>query len=69
MANMALTNKRGQSVKERLEEEFNYICLIEDTGQREMLACKALGAADIAIEFGLITYTEWTHFVNLYFQM
>lgn len=69
MANMALTNKRGRSIKERIEEEFEYINLIQDIDQRKMLACKALGAADMAIEFGLITYTEWSHFVSMYFQI
>ena len=62
-----MKNKRGQTVCERITEEFEHINMIQDIDQRKVLACKALGAADIAIEFGLITYTEWSHFVSLYF--
>ena len=69
MEHKALTNKRGQSVEERIKEEFEYINMIQDIDQRKVLACKALGAADMAIEFGLITYTEWSHFVSMYFQI
>lgn len=65
----ALTNKRGQSVKERIEEEFEYINMIQDIDQRKALACKALGAADMAVEFGLITYKEWSRFVSLFFEI
>ena len=64
-----IKNKRGQSISDRLSEEFDYIKRLVDENQRVMLAYKALGAADIAIEFGLITYTEWEIFVKDFFRV
>ncbi len=64
-----LTNRRGQTVKDRITEEFNYIKTLDNIEERNVLATKALGAADIAVEFGLITYTEWEAFVSEYFTV
>lgn len=64
-----MKNKRGQTMCERLTEEFDYLKTVNDYAHRKALAYKALGAADIAIEFGLITYTEWGRFVEAFFQL
>lgn len=63
-----MENRRGQTMNERLIEEFEYLKTVEDYAQRRVLAYKALGAADIAVEFGLITYTEWEKFVEDFFK-
>ena len=69
MASVVLTNKRGQTIKDRIKEEFEYIKTITDIEAQKTLATKALGTADMAVEFGLITYAEWVAFVDEYFQI
>lgn len=64
-----MKNRRGQTMNERLTEEFEYLKTVEDYAHKKALAYKALGAADMAIEFGLITYTEWEKFVEDFFQL
>lgn len=64
-----MVNRRGQSVNERLKEEIEYAENAESAEQKEILAIKALGAADMAVEFGLITYKEWEHYINRIFAM
>lgn len=62
-------NNRGITANERLIEEITYAESAEDAEHREILATKALGAADIAVEFGLITYNEWEDHVSRIFQL
>ena len=64
-----MKNRRGQTMCERLKEEFGFVMREQNEDQRKALAYKALGAADIAIEFGLITYTEWEGFVKEFFRI
>ena len=64
-----MRNRRGQKVAERLTEEFEYIKTIDDSAHQKVLAYKALGAADIAVEFGLITYNEWEKYVESFFKI
>ena len=64
-----MENKRGQSVSERLKEEIEYAESVESAEHREVLAIKALGAADMAVEFKLITYKEWETYINRIFKI
>ena len=34
-----------------------------------MLALQALGAVEIAVDFGLITYIEFEHYIHKIFEM
>lgn len=63
-----MKNKRGKSVAERLQEEIKQ-AESADATQREILAIKALGAADMAIEFNLITYNEWETYIDRLFKI
>ena len=64
-----MKNKRGLSFCERLNEEISYAENIKNAEQAEVLAIKALGAADLAVEFGIITYKEWENCVGRIFNM
>lgn len=69
MKHKPLTNKKGQSVQYRIEQDINYAKNIEDKAKQVMLATKVLGAADLAVEFGLIKYTEWEQYIDIIFEM
>lgn len=64
-----MKNKRGRTIIERLIEDLDYAENIHDTEHRKMLAHKALGAADLAVEFGLITYNEWEKYISKIFAI
>ena len=62
-----MKNKRGYTVQDRLKQDIDYALKIEDITERRLIATKALGAADLAVEFGLITYKEWEkHIENIF---
>jgi hypothetical protein len=56
---VSMKNKRGYTVQDRLNQEIEYAKNTKDKKSKTMLATKALGAVDLAVEFGLITYREW----------
>lgn len=64
-----MKNKRGYTVQDRIKQDIEYAKKIEDKTNRRLLATKALGAADIAVEFGLITYNEWEKHIEDIFQI
>ena len=64
-----MRNLRGRSIVERLNEDIEFAENNSDAEQREILAIKALGAADLAVEFGLITYKEWETYTERVFNM
>lgn len=64
-----MKNKRGLSITDRLNDDIKYAETIESAGHREILALKALGAADMAVEFNLITYKEWETYIDRIFKM
>lgn len=62
-----MKNKRGYSIQDRIQQDIEYAIKLKDKTDRTLLATKALGAADLAIEFGLITYEEWEkHIENIF---
>ena len=64
-----MKNNRGYSVQERIEQDIEYAEKIENTADRSLLATKVLGAADLAVEFGLITYNEWEKYIDKIFKL
>ena len=64
-----MRNNRGKTLKDRLNEDIEFAKNVADAGQQEILAIKALGAVDMAVEFGLITYKEWESHIKSIFQM
>lgn len=62
-----MENKRGYTVQDRIRQDIEYAKGMKDKADRTLLATKALGAADLAVEFGLITYKEWEkHIENIF---
>ena len=64
-----MTNKRGHTAQERIEQDIEFAKNAEDPSDRNILATKALGAADLAVEFGLITYKEWEKHIEKIFTL
>lgn len=64
-----MRNRQGKTLKDRLNEDIEYAKNVSDAGQQELLAIKALGAADMAVEFGLITYKEWEQYIERIFAL
>lgn len=64
-----MKNKRGLTAQERITQDIEYAKKIKNKADRTMLATKALGAADFAVEFGLITYTEWEQYIENIFDL
>jgi hypothetical protein len=63
-----MRNRQGKTVRERLIEEIEYLKRLDNVEHQAILAYKALGAADIAVEFGLITYNEWEKCIEELFK-
>lgn len=62
-----MKNKRGYTVQERIKHDIECAKKTLDHADRTLFATKALGAADLAVEFGLITYKEWEkHIENIF---
>lgn len=64
-----IINRKGKTVKDRLNEDIEYARNTVNIKHRELLALKALGAADLAVEFGLITYIEWEKYIESIFKI
>lgn len=64
-----MKNKRGYTVQERIEQDIEHAEKTKDKADRTLLATKALGAADFAVEFGLITYIEWGKYIDRIFEL
>ena len=64
-----MKNKRGYTVQDRITQDIEHAKNIEDKASRTLLATKALGAADLAVEFGLITYNEWEKHIDTIFKI
>lgn len=59
-----MKNKRGYTAQERIKQDIEHAKETNDKANRTLLATKALGAADLAVEFGLITYKEWEKYIE-----
>ena len=64
-----MKNKRGYTVQDRIKQDIEFAKSKAEQADRTLLATKALGAADLAVEFGLITYTEWEQHIENIFQI
>ena len=64
-----MKNKRGFTVQYRIRQDIEYAKTVEDKVSQNMLVAKVLGAVDFAVEFGLITYNEWSTYIDDIFQI
>ncbi len=63
-----MRNNRGLSVNDRIKESFD-IAREMKGADKKTFALRAIGVADFALEFGLITYNEWEQYLSEYFQI
>ena len=64
-----MKNKRGYTVQQRIKQDIEHAKNMKDKADRTLLATKALGAVDLAVEFGLITYNEWEKHIDDIFKI
>ena len=63
-----MKNKRGLTAKDRIKESFD-IARELDGEDKKAFALRAIGVADFALEFGLITFEEWEQYLSYYLQI
>jgi hypothetical protein len=64
-----MKNRQGLTVIERIIKDIELAETSCDVEEREMLAYMALGAAEFAIDFGLISYNEWGNLAQRAFPL
>ena len=64
-----MVNRQGYTMQERITQDIKFAKSKKEKSDRTLLATKALGAADLAVEFGLITYKEWEQHIDEIFKI
>lgn len=64
-----MRNKQGKTVIERLTKDIEHAKNIEDIEQRTLHAYMAIAAVEFAVDFGLITHTEWGKYTREAFEL
>lgn len=64
-----MRNKQGKTVIERLTKDIELAKNIEDVEQRTLYAYMAIAAAEFAVDFGMITHTEWDNYTREAFEL
>lgn len=64
-----MKNKRGYTIQDSIKRDIEFAKSKAKKTDRTLLATKALGAADLAVEFGLITYKEWEKHIEDIFKI
>ena len=54
-----LKNKEGLTITERIKRDIEFAEMSTDSKQRELLSYMVIAAAELAVDFELITYQEW----------
>lgn len=54
-----MLNKDGLTITERINKDIDFAGMVSDADHRNLLAHMAISAAELAIDFNLITYKEW----------
>ena len=64
-----MENKRGLTVYERITKDIEFAEMVNDDDHRRLLAHMAISAAELAVEYGLITYKEWGNLMRRSFTL
>lgn len=65
-----MRNNRGLTVSERIQESFDIAKEMKGSPQdKKAFALRAIGVADFALEYNLITYEEWQNYLSEYFKV
>lgn len=63
-----MKNNRGLTVQDRIKESFEIAKEVNGNNHdRKAFALRAIGVADFALEFGLITFDEWEQYLSEFF--
>lgn len=57
-------NTTGSTIQDRLQFDIELAENAENRENKKALAFQALGAVEIAVEFGLITYLEFEQYIS-----
>lgn len=57
-------NTTGSTIQDRLQFDIELAKNAENRENKKALAFQALGAVEIAVEFGLITYLEFEQYIS-----
>lgn len=60
---------RKHTIHDRLSFDITLAESAKDKEDKKALAHQAIGAAEIAVEFGLITYIEFEQYINSIFEI
>jgi len=64
-----LKNSRGITIQDRLSHDIELAENAEDRENKQALAFQALGAIELAVDFGLITYIEFEQYIHKIIEM
>nr|DAS46891.1 MAG TPA: hypothetical protein [Caudoviricetes sp.] len=64
-----LINSRGNTIQDRLSFDIELAKNARNKEHKKALAFQALGAVEIAVDFGLITYIEFERYISKIFEM
>lgn len=64
-----LKNNRGVTIQERLSFDIEIAENAKDKDNKKALAFQALGAIELAVDFGLITYIEFERYISKIIEM
>lgn len=62
-------NTTGSTIQDRLQFDIELAKNARNKEHKKALAFQALGAVEIAVEFGLITYLEFERYINKIFEL
>lgn len=62
-------NTTGSTIQDRLQFDIELAKNARNKEHKKALAFQALGAVEIAVEFGLITYLEFERYISKIFEM
>ena len=64
-----MKNVHGNTIQDRLSFDIELAENTKEVVNKKALANQALGAVEIAVEFGLITYIEFENYINKIIEM
>ena len=64
-----MINSRGNTIQDRLLFNIELAKNTKDKENKKALAFQALGAVEIAVELGLITYIEFERYISRIVEM
>jgi hypothetical protein len=64
-----LKNSRGNTIQDRLSFDIELAKNANDRENKKALAFQALGAVELAVDFGLITYIEFEKYIHKICEM